>query len=68
MHMEYRRRNGLVLRKLALKLRGFLDKTVGAGLRRGRTSVSSLNTGDALDFWRVLYANKEEGRLLLFAK
>ncbi|MGB2273047.1 MAG: SDR family oxidoreductase [Flavicella sp.] len=51
------------------KLRGFLDKTVGGvGLRRGRTSISSLNTGDALDFWRVLYANKEEGRLLLFAE
>lgn len=24
--------------------------------------------GDALDFWRVLYANKNEGRLLLFAE
>lgn len=49
--------------------RGFLDKLAGGvGLRRGRTSVDSLNTGDALDFWRVLYANKEEGRLLLFAE
>lgn len=51
------------------KLRGFLDKlNGGVGLRRGRTSESELNTGDALDFWRVLYANKEEGRLLLFAE
>ena len=51
------------------RIRGFLDKMVGGvGLRRGRTSVNSLNAGDALDFWRVLYANKSEGRLLLFAE
>lgn len=51
------------------KLRGFLDKLVGGvGLRRGRTNDNSIQTGDALDFWRVLYANKEEGRLLLFAE
>jgi len=49
--------------------RGFLDKLAGGvGLRRGRTSENSLNAGDALDFWRVLYANKEEGRLLLYAE
>ena len=40
----------------------------GVGIRRGRTSANNLNVGDALDFWRVLYANKEEGRLLLFAE
>jgi len=51
------------------KLRGFLDRVFGGvGLRRGRTSENSLNTGDVLDFWRVLYANKTEGRLLLFAE
>lgn len=51
------------------KLRGFLDKTVGGvGLRRGRTNSLVINVGDALDFWRVLYANKHEGRLLLFAE
>jgi uncharacterized protein YbjT (DUF2867 family) len=51
------------------KLRGFMDKLVGGvGLRRGRTNKSTIATGDALDFWRVLYANKEEGRLLLFAE
>lgn len=50
-------------------IRGFLDKLVGGvGIRRGRTNNNSLNVGDALDFWRVLYANKEEGRLLLFAE
>lgn len=51
------------------KSRGFLDKLFGGvGLRRGRTHPSRLLPGDALDFWRVLYANKEEGRLLLFAE
>lgn len=51
------------------QLRGFLDKLFGGvGLRRGRTNDSSLNPGDALDFWRVLYANKKEARLILFAE
>lgn len=51
------------------KIRGYLDKLFGGvGLRRGRTHVDKLDAGDALDFWRVLYANKEEGRLLLFAE
>lgn len=50
-------------------VRGFLDKLVGGvGLRRGRRSESDLKTGDALDFWRVLIADKENGRLLLFAE
>lgn len=51
------------------RIRGFMDKlSGGVGLRRGRTNVDTLNAGDTLDFWRVLYANKEEGRLLLFAE
>jgi len=51
------------------KIRGYMDKLFGGvGLRRGRTSTDSLASGDALDFWRVLYANKTEGRLLLFAE
>jgi uncharacterized protein YbjT (DUF2867 family) len=51
------------------KLRGFLDKIVGGvGLRRGRTNLNTINSGDAVDFWRVLYADKNEGRLLLFAE
>ncbi|MEQ9404909.1 MAG: SDR family oxidoreductase [Cyclobacteriaceae bacterium] len=51
------------------KVRGFLDKLVGGvGLRRGRRSPDDLKSGDALDFWRVLYANKEDKRLLLFAE
>jgi len=51
------------------KFRGFIDMLFGGVvLRRGRTNENSLNPGDAIDFWRVLYANKEEGRLLLFAE
>ena len=51
------------------KVRGFIDKLFGGvGLRRGRTNPDTLQVGDALDFWRVLYANKKEGRLLLFAE
>jgi len=51
------------------KLRGYLDKLVGGvGLRRGRTNMNLISAGDSLDFWRVLYANKKEGRLLLFAE
>lgn len=51
------------------RIRGFLDKTVGGvGLRRGRTNNSNLRSGDALDFWRVLIADKKNKRLLLFAE
>lgn len=51
------------------RIRGFLDKLVGGvGLRRGRTNQTRISVGDALDFWRVLYADKKEGRLLLFAE
>ena len=50
-------------------LRGFLDKLVGGvGLRRGRTNVNTIHTGDTLDFWRVLAADKENKRLLLYAE
>lgn len=51
------------------KIRGFIDKLFGGvGLRRGRTHPNKLYEGDALDFWRVLLADKDEKRLLLFAE
>ena len=51
------------------KIRGYLDKLFGGvGLRRGRTHPYQLASGDAIDFWRVLYADKQDGRLLLFAE
>ena len=51
------------------KIRGLIDQIFnGVGMRRGRKSDTELNTGDALDFWRVMIANKEEKRLLLYAE
>lgn len=51
------------------KLRGILDKMAGGvGLRRGRTNINQINPGDALDFWRVLVADKDQKRLLLYAE
>ncbi|MDG2432685.1 SDR family oxidoreductase [Flavobacterium sp.] len=50
-------------------LRGFIDKLFGGvGSRRGRTNKHDIHAGDSLDFWRVLYANKEKGKLVLFAE
>jgi len=50
-------------------LRGFIDKIFGGvGLRRGRTNLNTLNDGDTLDFWRVLIADKQNKRMLLFAE
>ena len=51
------------------KIRGFIDKLLGGtGLRRGRTHLHHLYPGDALDFWRVLLADKQSMRLLLYAE
>jgi uncharacterized protein YbjT (DUF2867 family) len=51
------------------KVRGALDKVFGGvGLRRGRTHSDTVHPGDALDFWRVLVADKKNRRLLLFAE
>jgi uncharacterized protein YbjT (DUF2867 family) len=50
-------------------IRGFMDKVLGGvGLRRGRTNLNTINTGDTLDFWRVLAADKPNKRLLLYAE
>jgi hypothetical protein len=50
-------------------IRGFIDKLFGGvGLRRGRKNQTEISPGDALDFWRVLIADKREKRLLLFAE
>jgi Protein of unknown function (DUF2867) len=40
----------------------------GVGLRRGRTNTNDIHRGDALDFWRVLIADKKNKRLLLYAE
>ncbi len=54
---------------LLWRIRGLIDKFFGGvGLRRGRRNATELKAGDALDFWRVLLADKENGRLLLYAE
>jgi uncharacterized protein YbjT (DUF2867 family) len=62
-------KNGWYYGTILWKIRGHIDKLFGGiGLRRGRTNSRTLRTGDALDFWRVLLADKEEKRLILFAE
>ncbi|OIQ22538.1 MAG: epimerase [Flavobacterium sp. MedPE-SWcel] len=51
------------------KMRGVIDKFFGGtGLRRGRTHPNKIQAGDALDFWRVLLADRDNKRLLLYAE
>jgi uncharacterized protein YbjT (DUF2867 family) len=50
-------------------IRGVMDKMAGGvGLRRGRTNAKTINAGDTLDFWRVLLADRQNKRLLLYAE
>lgn len=50
------------------RLRGILDRLIGGvGLRRGRRNPEELQTGDALDFWRVM-AIEPDHRLTLVAE
>ncbi len=61
--------NGWYYGNFLWKIRGYIDKLAGGiGLRRGRTNKDTVKTGDALDFWRVLLADEENKRLLLFAE
>lgn len=61
--------NGWYKYNFLWKFRGFVDKLFGGvGLRRGRRHPTDLTIGDSLDFWRVIYADKNNKRLLLFAE
>ncbi len=61
--------NGWYYANWLWQIRGMMDKLAGGvGLRRGRRSDITINAGDSLDFWRVVYANKQEKRLLLYAE
>ncbi|WP_034058667.1 SDR family oxidoreductase [Lacinutrix jangbogonensis] len=61
--------NGWYYGTFLWQIRGYIDKLFGGiGLRRGRTNKNTIKTGDALDFWRVLLADEENKRLLLFAE
>ncbi|RBQ09980.1 SDR family oxidoreductase [Pedobacter miscanthi] len=62
-------RNGWYYADWLWSFRGFLDRLFGGvGLRRGRKNTDDTSAGEALDFWRVLYADKKEKRLLLYAE
>jgi len=62
-------RNGWYYGNTLWKIRGWLDRLFGGvGLRRGRRSNETIRNGDALDFWRVLVADKVSQRLLLMAE
>lgn len=51
------------------RLRGFLDKLFGGvGSGRGRRNPKKILPGDALDFWRVIVADREKMKLLLYAE
>jgi uncharacterized protein YbjT (DUF2867 family) len=61
--------NGWYYGTILWKIRGYIDKLFGGiGLRRGRTSPTDLDAGDALDFWRVIFADKTQQKLLLYAE
>jgi uncharacterized protein YbjT (DUF2867 family) len=62
-------KNGWYYANWLWESRGFIDKVFGGvGLRRGRKSTTEITPGDAIDFWRVLVASREEKRLLLYAE
>lgn len=61
--------NGWYYANWLWQLRGIMDKfSGGIGLRRGRTNKTEIHSGDSLDFWRVLLADKNSARLLLYAE
>lgn len=62
-------RNGWYHANWLWELRGLMDKMVGGvGMGRKRTHSEEPRPGDALDFWRVLLADREQKRLLLYAE
>ena len=62
-------KNGWYYASFLWRLRGYIDKVFGGiGLRRGRTNPTEISAGDALDFWRVIYADKPKQKLLLYAE
>jgi uncharacterized protein YbjT (DUF2867 family) len=61
--------NGWYYADLLWSIRGLMDRLAGGvGIRRGRTRPEDITAGEALDFWRVICANKKTMRLLLYAE
>lgn len=51
----------------AWNMRGLIDKLFGGSGLSGHRN-KELQAGDALDFWRVIKADKKEGHLILYAE
>ncbi|MDC1106449.1 SDR family oxidoreductase [Prolixibacteraceae bacterium] len=60
--------NGWYYGTILWRLRGVLDKMVGGVGYRKRNNKSTLHKGEALDFWRIIEANKENSTLTLLAE
>lgn len=61
--------NGWPSMNWAWNVRGVMDRIMGGiGTRRGRRHPTELRAGDALDFWRVVLADRDAGRLILYAE
>ncbi len=53
----------------AWKLRGLFDQIIGGiGMNRGRRHPFELRAGDSIDFWRVIFADENKNRLILYAE
>lgn len=61
-------RTGYYALNWAWYLRGLFDQMMGGvGLNRGRRHPFEIQAGDSIDFWRVIFADKDKGHLILFA-
>lgn len=61
-------RNGYYGLNWAWHLRGLIDQMIGGvGLNRGRRHPFEIQVGDSIDFWRVIFADKQKGHLILYA-
>jgi uncharacterized protein YbjT (DUF2867 family) len=61
-------RNGYYGLKWAWQLRGLIDQMIGGeGLNRSRRHPFEIEVGDSIDFWRVIFADKAKGHLILYA-
>ena len=62
-------KNGMYYANWLWEMRAALDKLIGGiGMRPQSQDKQTLVAGDTLNFWRVKYANKKEGRLRLLAE
>lgn len=61
-------KNGYYALNWAWQLRGLIDQMFGGvGLNRGRRHPFEIQVGDSIDFWRVIFADKDRGQLILYA-